>query len=262
MPPPITSAAAFILTKEVALALDEITEYTNLLEDILTSARPTFAELKRLAERTGIIYHYPTTSFDEIHELAREATRSAELLSRVLDQLPVVLPHVGAREIERLRDARPNSLRESQHGVSQNRPNMIERDSQLRPETAPLSFVDSTNQNSPDQQVSRSDRPHGVNAKPEDKDISHAIRPDSSRQSAEVTRDDETQSGRRSDAMRATYIGGLFVLIAAVIGAILTVIFTNLFGPDPSHARPPSPSPARISHNSSVQPASRESSPR
>ena len=90
---------------------DEIIDYRNALADLIAEARPTFAELRQLTERTGIAAHSSTTIAEGTHDIVMEATRNSQLLDRLIKQLIVVLPHINRQKLAHIDDERPDLLR-------------------------------------------------------------------------------------------------------------------------------------------------------
>lgn len=239
------------------MPLDDVTEYANLLEDLLVDARPTFAELKRLAERAGITYHFPTTGIDEIHELVIEATRSAESLDRLIDQLSKVLPHIGSHVIARLRDARPDCLKTHKGIASLERSREIGLKPQSRPHVGP--DPPSGLRNPAKASAATTAKELRIDVEPEGKGNGtlHTIQPDACNESLAPRRDvtslKTAHHEGRSDAIRAAWIAGWFVVAAAIVGALLTALLTNGFGllPEGHGGSPGAPAP-RATHSSPV----------
>jgi len=198
------------------LVFDEVTEYANALEDILAQAQPSFDEIKRLADRSGITYHFPTTSDNGIHDLVREATRSPRLLDRMLAQLPRVLPHIDARIVEQLDAARPVSLRASQGGtpVKKFGPGSQHAESTASRLPTQSQNIDAQRSKAEVASVHRS----------AETDAPHEALTSSEPQASRVRRE------RRGEAIRAAWISGWFLIVAAIVGAVLTALFTNGFG--------------------------------
>jgi hypothetical protein len=189
------------------LVADEVTEYTNLLEDTLIRARPTFEDIKRLADRTGLPYHSPTTVDSGAHDLAREAIRDPQLLERLLNQILVVLPNIDTQTIEEL--------------AATKRPGL------LRVDAGPHEDEVGNGQ----QFRSIRDRPGEVEQPPcAPQEASAAALISASRRPGASEQDGGRRTQRTSDPIRAAWIGGWFVLAAAIVGALLTALFTNGFG--------------------------------
>lgn len=89
---------------------EEIVDYRNALIDLIAEAQPTFAELRMLAERSGIAPHLSSTIAEGTNDLVMEAIRAPIELNRLFVQIPIVLPHINRDHLEQVISERPDSL--------------------------------------------------------------------------------------------------------------------------------------------------------